>query len=64
MKRHDCGQEIRTRMDTLGCEVTVSTIRPLVSNPYLEAMECPHGVTYYFEPTGDQIAVWARDGVR
>ena len=45
-------------------EITLSTEPPLVDNPYTAAMKCPHGVTFYIEPTSDQIAQWARDGVR
>ena len=27
-------------------------------------MRCPHGVRWWTEPTSDQVAAWARDGVR
>ena len=61
----DCADELRTRMARMGVEVTVSTSAPLVAGPYTtDPMVCPHGITYWFEPTGDQIAAWARDGVR
>jgi hypothetical protein len=46
-------------------EVTVTTLAPLVRGPYTEqAWVCPHGVRWYMEPTGEQIAQWVRDGVR
>lgn len=48
-----------------GMDVTVSTRPPLVQGPYTQpGMTCPHGTTFWFEPTGDQIAQWVRDGVR
>ncbi|MGW9196083.1 hypothetical protein [Micromonospora chersina] len=59
-----CADVVRQEMAKLGAEVTVSTARPLVMNPYVEAIQCPHGTTFYYEPTSDQIAAWARDGVR
>lgn len=47
-----------------GFEVTVSTERPLVASPYTtEGFTCPHGVTYWIEPTGEQIARWQAEGV-
>jgi hypothetical protein len=60
-----CWREIKDRMAAMGVEVTVSTRPPLVAGPYTaEGMTCPHGVAYWWEPTGEQIAQWARDGVR
>lgn len=49
--------------DGRNCEVVISTLPPLVINEYLQAHECPHGVTYYMEPTTDQIAEWGRLGI-
>jgi hypothetical protein len=47
-----------------GCEITVSTARPLVRGPYTtDGFVCPHGVEYWIEPTGEQIADWAARGV-
>jgi len=61
----DCANHLRHSMAKLGCEVTVSTLEPLVRNAYgPEHMTCPHGVTFWYEPTSEQIAQWARDGVR
>jgi hypothetical protein len=59
-----CPGVLRDGMRELGTEVTVSTIPPVVAGPYTtEPFTCPHGVTYWIEPTGDQIAVWAQERV-
>lgn len=67
-KAHSHDQCARILIETMaekGAEVTVSTLPPLVFGPYtVEAFECPHGTMFYMEPTGEQIARWARDGVR
>jgi hypothetical protein len=58
-----CPRELRDRMAEMGVEITVSETPPLVAGPYTTApMVCPHGVTYWFEPTGEQIAKWVADG--
>lgn len=44
-------------------EVTVTTAPPLIPSPWTQAFTCPHGVKFYLEPTSDQRATWARDGV-
>lgn len=68
--RSECADFLRTQMaegpGTLpGCEITVSTARPLVVGPYgVNGFTCPHGVEYWIEPTGEQIADWAARGVR
>lgn len=60
----ECWREIKDRMAAMGVEVTVSTRPPLVAGPYtVEGLTCPHGVDYWWEPTGEQIAEWVRDGV-
>lgn len=59
-----CPKVLRQELSKLGCEVTVSEAPPLVMNPYVDSMRCPHGTVFFFEPTSDQIAAWARDGVR
>jgi len=46
-----------------GVEVTVSTAPPLVRSRYTERFPCPHGVTYWMEPTGEQYAAWAEAGM-
>lgn len=59
-----CAAELRDGMRRLGTEVTVSTSAPVVAGPYTtEPFTCPHGVTYWIEPTGEQIAEWVREGV-
>ncbi len=60
---HECGDTIRQEMAGMGIEVTVSTLPPMVEGLYtVDPMTCPHGVTYWWEPTGEQIAQWVRDG--
>jgi hypothetical protein len=42
----------------------VTAIPPIVPSPYEPLnLTCPHGVAYYAEPTSEQIAQWAADGV-
>jgi hypothetical protein len=68
--RSECAELLRTKMaagtdDRPGCEITVSTARPLTRGPYTtDGFVCPHGVEYWIEPTGEQIADWAARGVR
>lgn len=60
-----CPNELRDRMADLGTEITVSTSPPLVRGPYtVDGFTCPHGTTYWIEPTGEQIAQWVKDGTR
>ena len=51
---HDPGQDLT--------EITVSTAPPLVKNPFTEGYTCPHGTTYWIEPTSEQIAKWHAEG--
>jgi hypothetical protein len=45
-------------------EVHITHVPPLVKPLYEELrMTCPHGVTWHMQPTSEQIAEWARDGV-
>lgn len=45
-------------------DVVISTAPPLVESPYGAAgYTCPHGITYWAEPTSEQIAVWAKNKV-
>ena len=61
----DCPAFLRDGMARLGCEVTVSTLPPVVRNDYDQgSFTCPHGVEFFMEPTSEQIYEWARDGVR
>lgn len=60
----DCPVYMRDGMAELGADVTVSTAPPLVPTGYEQvAVQCPHGVTYWMEPTSEQRVEWARDGV-
>jgi len=60
-----CAQYIRDFFAGEGIDATVSTAPPIVATPYTEpGMRCPHGTTFWFEPTSEQIAQWAKDGVR
>lgn len=61
----DCPEYLRRMSAVLGTAITVSTEPPIVQGPYSTAgFLCPHGTTYWIEPTGEQIAQWAKDGVR
>jgi hypothetical protein len=45
------------------CEITISTEPPLIVGPYTtDPFICPHGTAYWIEPTGEQIAQWAKEG--
>jgi len=61
----DCGRALVDAAAGMGLDVTASTEPPLVAGPYTtDPCVCPHGVTYWIEPTGEQIAQWVRDGTR
>lgn len=67
--RTECAQFIADTMaaiaakDGEGCEITVSTAPPLIAGPYgTNGYTCPHGVTYWIEPTSEQIAEWNAKG--
>lgn len=52
-----CASVIKDGMTRLGCDVTVSTLPPIVTSPYEDlGLICPHGVRFYAEPTSEQIA--------
>jgi hypothetical protein len=58
---HDCPDRLRREMAPI--KITVSTAPPLVRGPYTtDGFRCPHGVNYWIEPTGEQIAEWAQGG--
>lgn len=50
----------RTLLDKLNGDFTVSLTPPWVRHKHGFAIECPHGVRYYAEPTPDQIARWEK----
>lgn len=59
-----CAATLRVETAALGVEVTVSTVPPIIKNEWIEEFTCPHGVTFWMEPTTDQRAQWAKDGVK
>lgn len=60
-----CAGELSGRMAHMGVEITVSTEPSIVRGPYTsDGFTCPHGVTFWIEPTGEQITEWAREGVK
>lgn len=64
VEHEKCRDFLRQQALAAGCDITVSTAPPLVPSPYGEnCFKCPHGTTYWIEPTGEQIAEWVRDGV-
>lgn len=65
MDDHDtCPGVLKGKMRQLGVDITVSTIAPMVRGPYTtDPFVCPHGTTFWIEPTGEQISKWVRDGV-
>lgn len=59
-----CGDLLRAHYAENGVEAHITTVPPIVAPAYQPLdMRCPHGVLWYAEPTGDQIAQWAKDGV-
>ena len=61
---HACENTLREKWAAMGTEIVISTEPPLVIGPYTKpGLRCPHGITYWMEPTGEQIAQWVRDGV-
>lgn len=62
--RSECARMLAESSIALGAEVHVSTLPPLVAGTYETAgFVCPHGVEYFIEPTGEQIADWVARGV-
>ena len=65
--KHDhsgCAGVLKDEMASMGVEITVRTVRPLVAGPYTtDPHICPHGTRFWIEPTGEQIAAWAANGV-
>lgn len=64
MRDHvDCPEWLRSAAADVGLDVHVTTVPPLVAGPYpTQQMTCPHGTKFYYEPTGEQIAKWVKDG--
>jgi hypothetical protein len=58
-----CAQQLIDVAAEVGTEVTVSELPPLVIGPYTaDPFICPHKVTFWVEPTGEQIAQWVKAG--
>ena len=52
-----CAEQLRVGMHP--SEITISTEPPLIRGTYTtDGFRCPHGVTYWIEPTSEQIAKW------
>jgi hypothetical protein len=63
VSEHPCARLLREKAAKYGTDVTVSTAPPVVAGPFTgEPFTCPHGITYWIEPTGEQIAEWVKDG--
>jgi len=65
---HECENTLREMWAKVSgdqpTDITISTVPPIVAGPYTQdGLRCPHGVTYWLEPTGEQIAKWVRDRV-
>lgn len=59
-----CDKEVRDRLAEMGVEAHVTSEPPVIPSPYEDlGMRCPHGVRWYAEPTSEQIAKWADEGV-
>jgi hypothetical protein len=57
-----CLNDLREAFAGLDFDVHVSTLRPLVRNPFtMPPFVCPHGVEHWVEPTGEQLARWTAE---
>lgn len=59
-----CDDVIRNSPVFRGIDFTVSVLAVIAVGPWTQVHQCPHGVIFTLEPTGDQIAKWAEDDVR
>lgn len=61
----ECAAWMKAGFSRLGADVIVTTAPPLIATGYdQDPFVCPHGVTFWHAPTSEQIAEWARDGVK
>jgi hypothetical protein len=61
----ECRTYLRDGMAQRGIDITVSTEPPIIKTPYVaDPFTCPHGTRYWIEPTSEQRAQWAKDGVQ
>ena len=44
-----------------GLDVHVSAEPPIVHSRWTQKLTCPHGVRFWAEPTGEQLAAWGRE---
>jgi hypothetical protein len=58
-----CRQLLVDRMASLGCEIVASCAPPLFDTVWTERFTCPHGTTYWVEPTPEQRIQWERDDI-
>lgn len=57
--RSECASELYALAAETDVEIHVSTLPPLIVGAYENAgFRCPHGVEYWIEPTGEQVADW------
>lgn len=60
----ECRKVLIDGMAAMDTECHVTHIPPLVPSAYEPLnMRCPHGVLWFMEPTGEQIARYARERV-
>lgn len=59
----DCRRLLKEACAAGGTEITVSTMGPIFANPYSTPAACPHGTTFWIEPTAEQLMDWRRRGV-
>lgn len=63
-KHKECQRFVVAMMRWIGADATASTEPPIIVTPYTRpGFVCPHGTTFWVEPTSEQIAQWAKDGV-
>lgn len=61
---NECGRFMRRSLAEQGADANVSHLPPVVASAYPPlVMTCPHGVTWFAEPSNEQRAKWAEDGV-
>ena len=63
----DCAKSLRELAASRGIEVTASDYRPGMKMPdgFDDlAMECPHGIRMWMEPTLDQRLKWIKEAAR
>jgi hypothetical protein len=58
----ECRKELVATLARLGTEITASHLKPLVIHQFVQAITCPHGVVWWYEPTSDERAAWIREG--